>query len=159
MVLSINAVLASALAQVGGDAPITEKSLKISSKEDLRADGYDSDLSGDTDVDDFDSDEDSPWDVFTTLGDRYDLYRWRCTTCISCLERIEAFERLDTWKIKIEKTVPLSHLVGTRCLLRRAIFTWRGHVVPSGIYNLENAISDELWARDSLQYVSRIYVK
>lgn len=159
MGLSINAVLASALAQVGGDAPITEKSMKISCKDDLRDDGYDSDLSGDTYVGESDSDDDTRWDVFTTLGDVCDFYRWKCSTCISCLERIEAFEGLDTCKVKIEKTVPLSHLVGTRCLLRRAIFTWRGHVVPSGIYKLDNAISDELWARDSLPSVDGIYLK
>jgi hypothetical protein len=159
MGLSINAVLASALAQVGRDAPLTEKSFKISCKEDLRDDGYNSDLGGDTYVGESDSDDNTPWDVFTTLGDVYDLYRWRCSTCISCLERIEAFNRLDTCKFKIEKTVPLSHLVGTRCLLRRAKFTWRGHVVPSGIYKLENAISEELGARDSLPYANGIFIK
>jgi hypothetical protein len=59
MGLSINAILASALPKVGGDAPVAEKPFKISCKEDLQEDGYNSDLSGDTCVNS-DSDDVTP---------------------------------------------------------------------------------------------------
>lgn len=168
--MSIHPILPCALGRSQNRAPITRKEMKINSLFDkLHHDALELEDESDSDIEDgvsmyqdfndteseSDSEDYDSSDRSVGPGERCRCYGCERRKCKQCHERIKAFEHLAASCLIVKKT-PISRLVATRSLIRRAKKIWSGDVVPWHVFDLENRISQELCARNSVNTSTKL---